>query len=175
LIIRYKNGDENKLFKMIRDTFHHLAPDCQPDYKFFDQELNSLYVKEKNFGYVVGSFAFLAFIITGMGLFGLAMLIVERRMKEMSIRKVFGVSWIRIIYLMQKEFISYFILAAVIAVPLSWYIISLWLNEFYYRINITWTAVVLSLTTVGLFIVLILFLKTIRILKENPADALKYE
>ncbi|MCK9204879.1 MAG: ABC transporter permease, partial [Bacteroidales bacterium] len=41
LIIRYKNGDENKLFKMIRDTFHHLAPDCQPDYKFFDQELNS--------------------------------------------------------------------------------------------------------------------------------------
>lgn len=175
IIIRYQAGNENQLLEIVKNIYQKIAPAFTLDYKFFDQEMNTLYLKEKNFGYVVGSFTLLAFIITGMGLFGMAMLIAERRMKEMSIRKVFGVSEIRIIYLMQKDFLLYVILASLIAVPLSWFVLSYWLNEFYYRIIIQWNIFVFSILTVGLFVGLILFIKTFRILQENPANALKYE
>jgi putative ABC transport system permease protein len=145
------------------------------EYRFFDEKLNDLYIKEQNFGRVIGSFTFLAFVITGMGLFGLAMLIVERRMKEMTIRRVFGASPGTIIYLIQKEFILFVIIAATIAIPLAWFVLSLWLNEFYYRVSIQWHLFFLSVIAVGGFVSLILLMKTLRILRENPANVLKYE
>ena len=114
-------------------------------------------------------------VITGMGLFGLAMLIAEKRMKEMSVRKVFGASRGNIIYLIQKEYIVYIIIAAALAIPLAWFVLSLWLNKFYYHVTIQWYTFLLSVLVVGCFVSLILFIKTLRILQENPANALKYE
>jgi putative ABC transport system permease protein len=160
---------------LIRGFWQEQTPDLPLEYNLFDQELNTLYIQEQNFGRVIGSFTFLAFIITGMGLFGLAMLIVERRMKEMSIRKVFGASPGSIIYLIQKEFVVFIIIAAVVAIPLAWYLLSLWLNEFYYHVPIQWYLFLLSVIAVGSFVSLILLFKTIRILRESPANALKYE
>ncbi len=175
IIISCKAGKEEELHRLIRDYWQTNMPDIPLEYKYFDQELNVLYLKERNFGRVIGSFTFLAFVITGMGLFGLAILIVERRMKEMSIRKVFGASPGSIIYLIQKEFILFIIIASAIAIPLAWYILSLWLNEFYYRVPVQWYLFALSVIVVGGFVSLILLLKTLRILRENPANALKYE
>ncbi len=175
LVIRYKTGKEENVLDSIRRFWNEQTPDLPLEYKFYDQKLNALYIKEQNFGRVIGSFTFLAFIITGMGLFGLAMLIVERRMKEMSIRKVFGASPGNIIYLIQKEFIVFIIIAASIAMPLAWYFLSLWLNNFYYHVDIRWYLFILSVIAVGGFISLILLLKTLRILRENPSNALKYE
>ena len=175
LIIRYKAGEEQPLKEVINKNWNRIAPDVVLDYNFYDQEMNIVYVKEQNFGRVVGSFTILAFLITGMGLFGLAMLIVERRMKEMSIRKVFGASRISIIYLIQKEFLLYILIAALLAIPVAWYCLSFWLERFYYRIGMHWYVFLLSVVGVGLFVSLILFLKTLRVLRANPASALKYE
>ena len=175
IIIRCKEGKEEELHRLIKDYWQTNMPGTPLEYKHFDQELNTLYLKERNFGRVIGSFTFLAFVITGMGLFGLAMLIVERRMKEMSIRKVFGASPGSIIYLIQQEFILFIIIASAIAIPLAWYFLSLWLNEFYYRVPMQWYLFALAVIVVGGFVSLILLLKTLRILRENPANALKYE
>ncbi len=175
LIIKCKAGEEQPLLDVIDKKWESIAPDVTLNYNFYDQEMNMMYIKEQNFGHVVGSFTMLAFIITGMGLFGLAMLIVERRMKEMSIRKVFGASGISIIYLIQKEFLLYILIAALLAIPVAWYGLSLWLERFYYRIGIHWYVFLLSVAGVGLFVSMILLIKTLRVLNTNPASALKYE
>jgi putative ABC transport system permease protein len=67
------------------------------------------------------------------------------------------------------------IIAATIAIPLAWFVLSLWLNEFYYRVSIQWHLFFLSVIAVGGFVSLILLMKTLRILRENPANVLKYE
>jgi len=175
MIIKYKSGKESELLGIMNKRWNSIVPDIQLDYKFFDQQLNVLYIKEQNFGRVVGTFTLLAFIITGMGLFGLAMLIVERRMKEMSIRKVYGASPSSIVYLIQKEFILYILIAALMAIPLAWYFLTLWLGQFYYRIALHWYLFLFSVVVVGVFVSVILFVKTLRILRESPASALKYE
>ncbi|MEI6683042.1 MAG: FtsX-like permease family protein [Bacteroidota bacterium] len=175
MIIKYKSGNESELLDIMNKRWNSIVPDIPLEYKFFDQQLNVLYIKEQNFGRVVGIFTLLAFIITGMGLFGLAMLIVERRMKEMSIRKVFGATPGSIVYLIQKEFIVYILIAALVAIPLAWYFLSLWLGQFYYRIGLHWYMFLFSVVVVGIFVSAILFIKTLRILRENPANALKYE
>lgn len=175
MVIRTVSNKKEEVTEYIKDYWKSQIPGIALDYKYFDQKFNALYIKEQNFGRVIGSFTFLAFVITGMGLFGLAMLIVERRMKEMSIRKVFGASPGSIIYLIQKEFMLFIILASAIAIPLAWYVLSLWLKEFYYRVPMQWYLFALSVIAVGGFVSLILLLKTLRILRENPANALKYE
>jgi len=175
LLIRYEAGRENELLDIINRNWSHIAPDIDLENHFYDQELNALYISEQNFGRVVGTFTLLAFIITGMGLFGLAMLIAESRMKEMSIRKVLGASGRSIIYLIQKEFIVFILIAAALAIPLAWYFLSKWLEQFYYHISMQWYIFLLSVIVVGLFVSVILFWKTLRILRENPASALKYE
>jgi putative ABC transport system permease protein len=175
LVIRYEAGRENELLDIINRSWSHIAPGIDLENHFYDQELNALYIGEQNFGRVVGTFTLLAFIITGMGLFGLAMLIAERRMKEMSIRKVLGASGRSIIYLIQKEFIVFILIAAAFAIPLAWYFLSKWLEQFYYHISMQWYIFLLSVIVVGLFVSVILFWKTMRILRESPASALKYE
>ncbi len=175
MIIRYKAGNEHQLQALISRKMKSGSPEAPIAYNFFDSELKAMYVGEENFARIVASFSLLAFIITGMGLFGLAMLIVERRLKEMSVRKVFGASSFSIIYLIQKEFILYILIAAVFAIPLAWYLLPFWLDRFYYHIDIHWYIFLLSVIFVGIFVSLILFLKTLRVLRENPANALKYE
>ncbi|MEI7661261.1 MAG: FtsX-like permease family protein [Bacteroidota bacterium] len=175
ILARYNAGSEQDLLAVINKSWSRFATELPLEYKFYDQQLNVLYVREQNFGRIVGSFTILAFIITGMGLFGLSILIVERRMKEMSVRKVYGASPGSIVYLIQKEFIIYMIIAATAAIPLAWYLVSLWLDRFYYRIGMHWFTFLFSVIIVGFFISMILFVKTLRILRENPANALKYE
>ena len=175
MMIRYKTGNEEQLLDVVNKKWARIAPDIPLVYHLFDTEMKALYNKEQNFGRVVATFNILAFIITGMGLFGLAMLIVERRMKEMSIRKVYGASPGSIIYLIQKEFIAYILIATGFSIPFAWYFLSLWLNQFYYRINPHWYIFLLAVMVIGIFVSLILFLKTLRLLRESPAHVLKYE
>jgi putative ABC transport system permease protein len=141
----------------------------------FDRELRTLYKKESQFGNVVATFAILALIITGMGLFGLAMLIAERRLKEMTIRKVFGASGRTVMYLIQKEFIIYFLISVLVAIPLSWYFSSLWLENFFYRSALRWPLFVVPVILAFGFVSLILYIKTRKVARESPADVLKYE
>ncbi len=175
LILRYNYVNQDKVLTLARTAWQNLAPDQQFQYTFYDRQLSDIYKSERNFARVVGSFTILAFLITGMGLFGLAMLLSERRMKEMSIRKIFGASNPDIIFQMQKEFFIYIGIAALIAIPFSWYMMSLWLSEFYYRVTLHWFTFAISVLTIAGFVSMILLYRTMRLIRENPINALKYE
>lgn len=175
LIIRYKEGFEKEFFHDLRRSHFQIQNGAPLTYQFFNDELKILYVREQNFERIIGIFTLAAFIITGMGLFGLAMLITEQRMREMSIRKVFGARARTIIILLQKDFIIASLISSVIAIPVACFLITIWLRTFHYHVAIQWYMVILACTIVSTFVSTILFFKTLRILKESPSFALKYE
>jgi len=175
MLVRYETGWKDQVLADIEHTWKMMAPSLPFQYQLFDKELDNLYSKEKNFERVVAVFTFLAFLITGMGLFGLALLLSEQKMKEVAIRKVFGASDTNIIFEMQKEFYFYITIAAVIAVPFTWYFMERWLNSFYYHINFSWQMVAVAVISVTIYVSAILLLRTRTVLKENPLNAIKYE
>jgi len=131
--------------------------------------------KRHNFVIAVAVFTVLAFVITGMGLFGLALLISERKTKETAVRKVFGASNMQIIFRMQREFLLYTGIATIVSIPVSWLLMDLWLKEFYYRVNVSIWVMLLCILTVTAFVSAILLMRTLKVLRSNPVNALKYE
>ncbi len=175
VLVRYKTGEQEQLIAAIKKSWYHLAPSLPFNYSVFDQDLERMYIKEKRFGKVVAAFTLLAFVITGMGLFGLALLITERRRKEISIRKIFGASNIHLMIRLQREFYIYIGIATCISFPVSWYLMNEWLHSFYYYIPLNAFIFVISVLSVFIFVALILLYRTIVVLKEKPVDVLKYE
>jgi len=175
VVIHYRQGLEDEIISEVQSAFESSFPKMPFKYSFYKQELRTIYKKENNFVAAVAVFTILAFIITGMGLFGLALLISERKTKETAIRKVFGASNMQIIYRMQREFLLYTALATVVAIPVSWALMELWLREFYYRVNVSIWAMVLCVFAVTVFVSSILLFRTLKVLRSNPINALKYE
>ncbi len=175
LIIRYKEGYKKQFLQDLRKSYFKIHPAATLSYQYFNEELKTLYVREQNFERIIATFTIAAFFITGMGLFGMAMLITEQRMREMSIRKVFGAQAKAIVFLIQRDFIISTLISSALAIPVAWFLMTLWLKSFHYHIAIQWHLVILACIAVGAFVSSIIFFKTLRILRESPSTALKYE
>jgi putative ABC transport system permease protein len=175
LIVRHSEGSGRVVSVKAESAWRKLSPHLAFDLREFPTEQNLLYKKEKVFGYVVTGFSILAFIVMGMGLFGLALLISERKTKETAIRKVFGATNTNILFGMQKEFLVYILAASVIAIPSTWFFLRGWLDSFFYRISLSWWIFALSVALITIFVSAIILMRTLRVLRENPVKALKYE
>ena len=175
LIIRYKQGYNKEFLNDLRSSFYTIRPSSTLNYQYFNERMKTLYVREQNFERIIATFTIAAFFITGMGLFGMAMLITEQRMREMSIRKVFGAQAKAIVFLIQRDFIISTLISSALAIPVAWFLMTLWLKSFHYHIAIQWHLVILACIAVGAFVSSIIFFKTLRILRESPSTALKYE
>ena len=120
-------------------------------------------------------FSVLAISIACLGLFGLSAFITERRMKEVSVRKVLGASIMRIVFLLTGQFLKWVIIANLIAWPIAWFLMSHWLNDFVYRITIGWW-IFLAAGIITLFIAQVTVItQTVRAAITNPAHTLKFE
>ena len=108
------------------------------NYFFLDETFNQQYKSDALFGKVFGVFAFLAILIACFGLLGLSAYNVLQRAKEIGIRKVLGASVQNILLLLSKDFLKLILVALVLAVPVGWFIMHEWLQDFAYRINIAW-------------------------------------
>ncbi|MBC8314966.1 MAG: ABC transporter permease [Bacteroidales bacterium] len=175
MVVRFQPGTLNETVDGIQQHWEELAPGMPFQYTTFNDALSNMYDQEQKFGQVVSLFALLAFIITGMGLFGLALLISERRMKETAIRKVFGASNVDILFRMQKEFLVYIGIASLIAVPATWILMNYWLSTFYYKTGMHWYLFVISIVSVTIFVSAIILMRTYRVLHQNLINALRYE
>ncbi|AHM62859.1 hypothetical protein D770_23070 [Flammeovirgaceae bacterium 311] len=108
------------------------------EYHFVEDELAAKWAFEERIGKLAGFFAVLAILISCLGLFGLAAFMAEQRTKEIGIRKVLGASVQNITLLISRDFVKLVLLAIVIAMPIAWYFMEGWLQDFAYRINISW-------------------------------------
>jgi putative ABC transport system permease protein len=145
------------------------------DYNFLDTEFDSQYRSEQRLGSIFSIFAGLSIFIACLGLFGLSAFMAERRTKEIGVRKVLGASVQNVVVLLSKDFLKLTIVAAIIAFPVAWYFMNKWLQDFAYRINITWTIfLVAGLSTLAITLVTISF-QAIRAAVANPVKSLRTE
>lgn len=165
----------NQTIERVKNKWEEIFPNQPFEYNFLDEVFNSQYKADQQFGEVFGLFTFLAIVISCLGLFGLASFTNLQRTKEIGIRKVVGASLQNIIFMLVKDFTKWVLLANLIAWPVAYYLMNNWLQDFAYRIEISWWIFVLA-GGIALMIALItVSFQAIKAATANPVESLKYE
>jgi putative ABC transport system permease protein len=175
IVARVDPGETNNIINKLESKWRSFVPATPFDYSFLDEEFNALYQSDKRMGSVFGVFTMLSIFVACLGLFGLATHTAERRTKEIGIRKVLGASVQGIARLLSKDFVKLVFIAAIIAFPVAWWAMNKWLEDFAYRINISWEAFVVSGLAVLLVALVTVSFKAIRAAIANPVKSLRTE
>jgi len=145
------------------------------EYHFMDDALNKLYAIELQLKKAAFVASFLAVVIVLLGVLGLISLSIQKRTKEIGIRKVLGSSVAGITRLFLKDFMGVVIIAGVIACPLAWLIMSKWLNDYAYKINISATPFVISLVLLTTVTAVLIIVQTAKAAFSSPVKSLRSE
>jgi putative ABC transport system permease protein len=175
LSFKLKSGDVNKSLDVLQQKWATLLPGAPFEYKFMDDELAKLYKTEiqlKKASYVATT---LAIIIAFLGIIGLISLSIQKRTKEIGIRKVLGSSIGSIISLFLKDFLVIIIIAGVVACPLAYLLMQQWLSDYAYKIAITVNPFILSITIIVVITTLLIVAQTIKAALANPVESLRSE
>ncbi|PZX59347.1 putative ABC transport system permease protein [Algoriphagus ratkowskyi] len=167
------NAQQN--IALIQDTWNEVFPDKPFEFFFLDDFFNSQYLADQKFGQLLGAFTLLAIFVAGLGLYGITLLHVTQRIKEVGVRKIMGASVSQIIILLAKQFMALVLVAGVLSIPIIRFSMENWLATYPYRIEITWWTYLLP---IGLILVITCFTIGFQILKAsliNPAKLLRYE
>jgi len=161
--------------RYLRRVWQNTFANTPLDYHFVDESIDRQYGNEQKMEGIFYGFAGISLLIACLGLFGLSIFIVERKVKEIGIRKVLGASVAGIVGLISKDFLKLVILAAVIATPIAYYFMHQWLQNFAYRITIgPWFFLISGLTALGIALLTICF-KAVRAAMANPVSSLRTE
>ena len=172
---RLSSADLPALIKQIGKKWQQVAPGQPFSYQFMDESFDNMYRAEQRIGTIALTFAVLAVLIACLGLFGLAAFMAEQRTKEIGIRKVLGASVTSLIGLLSRDFLRLVLVAIFIASPLAWYIMSHWLSDFAYKIDIEWWMFALAgLLAVGIALLTVSF-QSIKAALMNPIKSLRSE
>jgi putative ABC transport system permease protein len=172
LYIRVNNNDA---LKGIEKEYKSFNADQPFEYSFLDDTINAMYRSEKKQGIIFAYFSGLAIIIACMGILGLSIFAAQQRIKEIGIRKVLGASVISIVSELSKEFLKPVLIAAFIASPIAWYGMNKWLQNFAYRIDISWWVfIVAGIIAVCIALFTISF-QAIKAAIANPIKSLRTE
>ncbi|MCB9219974.1 MAG: ABC transporter permease [Ignavibacteriales bacterium] len=174
-VFRFKGENTAEVINFIKSKWERFAPGSPFEYSFLDKDYDNLYKAEQKVGDIFSVFAFLAIFIGCLGLFGLAAFTAERKTKEIGIRKVLGASILGLIYLLSKEFAKLIFLAFIISVPIAYYFMNNWLQDFAYRIEINWWVFVLSGGIALLIALTTVSYHAIKSATANPVDSLSNE
>jgi len=174
-VIKIQSSNFENTISHIEKTWRQFDNRFRFEFSFLDSQLDQLYREEKNMVEVLDIFSLLGVGIASIGLLGIAALAFRQRTKEVSIRKVLGASLSNLIVLLIKDFTQLVLIAIVLAVPLVWWLMNSWLQNFSYRISIN--PVVFVITGISLVLVcwLTLSFLTLKTAKINPAETLKSE
>lgn len=175
LSIRLKPNSMPNSLSFLKKTWQSFYPNQQMEYYFFDESLNANYRTESRMGSLFKYFSILAIFIACLGLYGLTAFSIEQRYKEIGVYKVMGATVPNVVMLFSKNYLWWIIIANIIAWPLTFYVMSGWLQNFAYRINLGFWPFLVS----GLIAIIVAFLTigwlAIGAAVLNPADALRYE
>jgi putative ABC transport system permease protein len=174
LYVRTRPGSqaENALAK-IESVIKKHNPEYPFQYKFVDDQFNELFKNELLVGQMSGVFSLLAIIISCLGLFGLATFTAVQRTKEIGVRKVLGASVSGLAGLLSKDFIKLVIIACLVAFPVAWWITHDWLQQYQYRITVSWW-IFIAAGAIAVFIALAtVSVQAVRAAMANPVNSLR--
>ena len=152
-----------------------INPDSPFSMFFVDQRYQNLYEKEIKLGKVVNVFAFLAILISALGLFGLASHAIMQRTKELGIRKVLGASVSGLIIMVSRDFIKLILISFFLAAPISYYFMMQWLERFAYKVEFNWLLVAAAGFAAILIGVGTVTYHSLQVSRCNPVDSLRSE
>jgi len=173
--IRYNPKNKEETLAFIDNVWSGLNPNEPFKYDHFEDLLNKMYSNENKLQMIISFFALFSIFISLLGLFGLSSYITEQYSKDIGIRKLLGASVNSIVYLLSGGFLKLILIAIVIALPITWYIMEQWLNHFAYRLNIQFHWLIFAGILVLLVAQLTVIIQTVKTAHTNPVDAIKHE
>lgn len=173
--VKFSDGALKEGLAAVESEWKKIVPDYPFNYEFVDDTIARQYKADQNTGVLLTSFSALAIIIACLGLLGLTAFMTEQRKKEIGVRKVLGASVASVVLLLSKDFSKLIIIAFVIVVPIAWYAVNQWLNDFAYKAEIS----PLVYLGAGLSILIVAFssmaYQSIKAAVVNPSDTLRNE
>jgi len=175
MIVRFKQGNEEKLLAEMRSTWEKTIPNYPFDYSFLNQSLRDQYDADKNQNILITSMSVLCIFISLIGLSGLSAFNVNQRRKEIGIRKVLGAMTSQIIQIIFSDTLKIIIMAGIIATPISYCIINKWVESFAYQAPIGFFSMVISVIVAILLTLSIVSIIVWFTSRKNPSETLRYE
>ena len=164
-----------KLLGSITSVWKKFAPAQPLRYSFLDERFASMYEDIRRVGRISTSFSILAILIASLGLFALSAFMAEQRSKEIGVRKVLGASVGHIASLLSRDFLKLVVIAMIIALPIAWWAMNLWLQDFAYRTNISWWIFIVAGGAALLVALLTVSFQAIRAALANPVKTLRMD
>jgi putative ABC transport system permease protein len=173
--IKLTDNNRQESIRFIEQTWREMYPEQPFEYEFLSDTFSNQFEADEKRGFIFTLFTILAIVIACLGLFGLASYTVERRTKEIGVRKVIGASEGSIVGLISKEFLILVSISIVIAIPVSFYFMSRWLDNYVYRTNLSVFIFVLAATISILVTFVTISFKAYRAAIMNPTESLRTE
>ncbi|HXB96127.1 MAG TPA: ABC transporter permease [Puia sp.] len=175
LSVRIDARNAKQAIAGMKNVWKRLLPGDAFGYFFVNETYNKLYETEQRLGSLSLLFSLLTIFISSLGLFGLVMVAVSRRVKEIGVRKVLGASVTGITALLSRDFLRLVVIANFVALPLSWWLMHQWLGDFAYRIGLSWWMFALAAVLVILIALVTVSFQTVRAAMANPVRSLRSE
>jgi len=173
--IKIRGGDVPRTMAFLKSTWDRFAGGYPFEYAFFDDVFDRAYRAEQRLGMIFGAFAGLAVLVACLGLVGLASFTAEQKTKEIGIRKVLGASSSGVIVLLSREFMKWVVAANLIAWPIGYFAMQIWLRSFAYRTSLTVPMFLGAALAAFALAAAVISLQTYRAAAVNPADSLRHE
>ena len=173
--IKIRGEDVSGALAFLQTTWNEIYPDYPFEYSFLDTDFDRLYTAEKRLEGIFGAFALFSIVIACLGLFGLASFMAEQRTKEIGVRKALGASVGGIVLLLSKDFVKLVTVAFVLGAPLAYLGMNRWLDDFAYRVDISWGIFLIAGSLSLAIAFLTISYQSIRAALADPVESLRYE
>ncbi len=173
--VKLSTKNLSETIAMLEQKYATFFPGNPFDYYFLDERFARQYQQDKLFGKVFGLFTTLALLVSCIGLFGLSSYTIVKRTKEIGIRKVLGASILSIVALLSKDFIKLIFIASLLAMPVAYWIMQKWLENYAFRIDIGWWLLLIPVALILMIALLTVSVQTIKTALANPVKSLRYE
>ena len=175
IVVKLDTNDTKRAMSTIESVWKEVFGNSGMDYFFLDDQYNRQYQSDQRFSNVTLLFTVLSIIIACMGLFGLSSFMLMQRTKEIGIRKVLGASIGSIIQTLSSDFLKLVIVAGLLAIPIAYYFIDVWLENYANKLSIGWDLLVLPFVLILVIAVVTVIGQILKSAVANPVDSLKYE
>jgi putative ABC transport system permease protein len=172
---KMKTADAKNTLAFIQNTWNKFSPEYPLEYKFMDETYGKMYSAEQKLSQLLWIFTLMAIAVGCMGLFGLAAFSAEQRTKEIGVRKVLGANVLNIVALLSKSFLKLVFIASLIAFPIAWWAMNNWLEDFPYRVAISWWIFGVAAVAALLIAFITVSFQSIKAATANPVRSLRSE
>jgi putative ABC transport system permease protein len=175
LFLKLYSDNYFSVLSEIKSLWKKFYPDNPIHYSFLDEELHNKYLTDKRLSQIITSFAVLAMIVTCFGLLGMSLLNLQKRTREIGIRKVNGAQLKDVLLTLNAGYARQIMVSFIIACPVAWFAMRNWLDNFAYRTTLSWWIFILAGITVFIFALAVVNIVSMSAARRKPVEALRYE